>query len=338
MLMRFFNIFLFVFISNFTNAQTKYILGLSKTDHKMVVLDYNSLEILSKIPVGEDPHEVVTSDNGSIAYVANTINGTAHEINVIDLKNLKPIKNIDTRPLYGSHGLVYSHDKLWFTAQGSKAVGRYDVKEDKLEWSMGTGQNITHLLYVNPDSEHFYTTNVDSGTVSVFDHVLLQPTVPPTGVLPPNAKPRWDWIQTLINVGKGAEGFDVSQDGKELWTARPDGHLIIVDLEKREVKTDIDTKVLGLHRLKFTPDGKYVCIVSVKTGELLFYDVKTRKEIKKINAGQGAAMFMDKEKNRLFMSCTPNNSVSVIDLNKMEVVKKIDIGGRPDGITMAVVK
>ena len=304
----------------------------------MVVLDYNTLNIITKIPVGEDPHEVVTSSDGSIAYVANTVNGTAHEINVIDLKNFKPIKNIDTRPLYGSHGLAYLNDKLWFTAQGSKAVGRYDVKEGRLDWAMGTGQNVTHLLYVTPDSEHLYTTNVESGTVSIFDNVLLQPTVPPTGVLPPNAKPRWDWIQTLVPVGKGAEGFDVSSDEKELWTVRPDGHIVIVDLEKREIISDIDIKVLGLHRLKFTPDGKYVCIVSVKTGELLFYDSKTRKEVKKINAGQGAAMLMDKEKNRLFMSCTPNNSVSVIDLKSMEVIQKLDIGGRPDGLTIADVQ
>ena len=203
---------------------------------------------------------------------------------------------------------------------------------------MGTGQNTTHLLYLTPDSEHFYTTNIDSGTVSIFDHVLLQPTVPPTGILPPNAKPRWDWVQTLITVGKGAEGFDVSPDGKELWTARPDGTIIIIDLEKRKIIQEINTSVLGLHRMKFTPDGKYVCIVSVKTGELLFYDSKTRKMIKKINSGQGAAMLMDKEKNRLFISCTPNNSVSVIDLKTMEVIQKLDIGGRPDGLTVAEIQ
>ncbi|MFC3161288.1 hypothetical protein SAMN05443633_101363 [Chryseobacterium arachidis] len=73
--MRFFTAFLFILISNFTFSQAKYILGLSKTDHKMVVLDYNSLEIISRIPVGEDPHEVVTSDDGSVAYVANTVGG-----------------------------------------------------------------------------------------------------------------------------------------------------------------------------------------------------------------------------------------------------------------------
>lgn len=331
------SVLVLIFVSQLAFAQ-KYILALSKTDKKMVVLNYETLEIITKISVGEDPHEVVTSPDRAFAYVANTLNGTAHEINIIDLKALKPLKSIDTRPLYGSHGLVYLNDKLWFTAQGSKAVGRYDAKENILEWSMGTGQNTTHLLYVTPDAEHFYTTNIDSGTVSIFDHVLLQPTVPPTGVLPPNAKPRWDWVQTLIPVGKGAEGFDVSSDGKELWTVKPDGSIAIINLETRKVVQKIDTKVLGLHRLKFTPDGKYVCIVSVKTGELLFYDYKTHQEMKRINAGQGAAMLMDKDKNRLFISCTPNNFVTVVDLKTMEVIQKLDIGGRPDGLTIAEVK
>lgn len=333
--MKNFSVLFLISVASLISAQKRYILALSKTDKKMVVLDYNNLEIITKIPVGEDPHEVVTSTDGKTAYIANTINGTSHEINVIDLKTFKPLKNIDTRPLYGPHGLAFLNAKLWFTTQGSKAVGRYDTKDNLLEWSMGTGQNTTHLLYVTPDSEHFYTTNIDSGTISIFDHVLLRPTVPPTGVLPPNAKPRWDWIQTLIPVGKGAEGFDVSPDGKKLWTARPDGTIIIIDLEKRKVIEEINSSVLGLHRMKFTPDGKYVCIVSVKTGELLFYDAKIRKMIKKINSGQGAAMLMDEGKNRLFISCTPNNLVSVIDLKTMEIIQKLDIGGRPDGLTIA---
>lgn len=52
----------------------------------MVVLYYNSLKVMAKIPAGEDPHEVVASGDGSAASIANTVNGTAHEINVIDLK------------------------------------------------------------------------------------------------------------------------------------------------------------------------------------------------------------------------------------------------------------
>ena len=57
-----------------------------KTDKTLVVLDYNSLKVMAKIPAGEDPHEVVASGDGSAASIANMVNRTAHEINVIDLK------------------------------------------------------------------------------------------------------------------------------------------------------------------------------------------------------------------------------------------------------------
>ena len=47
---------------------------------------------MAKISVDEDLHEVMASGDGSAASIANTVNGTAHEINVIDLKNLNPEK------------------------------------------------------------------------------------------------------------------------------------------------------------------------------------------------------------------------------------------------------
>ena len=44
---------------------------------------------------------------------------------------------------------------------------------------------------------------------------------PPPGAMPPppDAEPRTDWNETVIAVGKGDEGFDVSPNGRELWTA-----------------------------------------------------------------------------------------------------------------------
>jgi DNA-binding beta-propeller fold protein YncE len=260
------------------------------------------------------------------------MNGNGHEIDVLDLKSLKPQKVIDTKPFYIPHGLAYQKDKLWFTAQGSKSVAIYNTKEDQIKQVFGTGQDFTHLLYVTPDGRRFYTTNVESGTVSIYHIEDLPPYMRPTGVLPANAKPRLEWRQTLVNVGVGSEGFDVSADGKELWTARPDGHIVVVDLDKKTVKADIDAKVLGLHRLKITPDGKTVCIVSVKTGDLLYYNRKSHQLEQRDHVGQGAGIFMDKESNRMFISCTPNSYVVVIDLATREEIKRLNIG-RPDGIT-----
>lgn len=320
-------------------AQSKnYILILSKAEKKMVVLDYQTLDSITSIPVGEDPHEIELSTDQHTAYVSNAVTaGTGHIINVINLQTLQPVKDIDTKPFYVPHGMVYRADTLWFTAQGSKCVVVYSLAENKPVQVLGTGQDFTHLIYMVPNQHRFYTTNVESGTVSIYEEKALPPYMPPTGVLPANARPRLEWRQSLVNVGYGAEGFDVSADGKELWTARPDGHIIIVDLESEKVKADIDTKVPGLHRLKFTPDGKSVAVVSVKTGDLLFYNAQLHQLEKRMNIGQGAGIYMDKESNRMFVACTPNNYVVVMDLHIRKEIKRINIG-RPDGINAAMVK
>ncbi|WP_222167167.1 YncE family protein [Edaphocola aurantiacus] len=311
----------------------EYILVLSKTEGKMVVLDYNALDSITAVSVGPDPHEVVTSADGSRAFISvPQMNAAGHEIDIVDLKTLKLLHKVDTRPFYIPHGLVYRNGILWFTAQGSKAVVQYDVQADRMINVFGTGQDFTHLLYLSTDEKQFYTTNVESGTVSIFDWQTLPPYMPPTGKLPAGATERQEWRQTLVPTGLGSEGFDVLESAQELWTARPDGHVIVVDLLQKKIKKDINTGVEGLHRLRITPDGKTVCIVSVKTGDLLYYDRATGKFLESRNIGQGAGIYMDKGRNRMFISCTPNNYVVVIDLNTRKEITRIPIG-KPDGIT-----
>src|SRR4029077_7600662 len=128
-----------------------------------------------------------------------------------------------------------------FTAEGAKVVARYDEATNAIDWIMGTGQNRTHMLYVTPDQKRVYTTNVSSATVSILEQATLpmgpppgQPGQrPPGGAAPPPGAggPRTDWSETVIPVGRGAEGFDVAPDGRELWTANAqDGTLSIIDL------------------------------------------------------------------------------------------------------------
>ena len=192
------------------------------------------------------------------------------------------------------------------------------------------------MLHVTPDAKRFYTTNGGSGTVSVFEELLLPPTMPPTGVLPAGAKPRLDWVQTLVPVGQGAEGFDVSPDGGELWTATPEGVLSIVDLANKKVAATVNLALPGAHRLAFTPDGRRVLLVSVRTGELVVYDAASRREVKRLTVGCGATMLMDPVSNRAFVSCTPDNYIAVVDLKTLTVAGRLDGGGRPDGLAWAV--
>jgi YVTN family beta-propeller protein len=210
---------------------------------------------------------------------------------------------------------------------------------------MGTGQNRTHMIYVTPDQKQVYTTNVASATVSILEKVALPPMGPPPGMRPPAGaqpppggnQPRMDWNQTVIPVGKGDEGFDVSPDGAELWTANAgDGTLSVIDLKTRKVAATLDAKTFGANRLKFSLDGKLVLISSLGSGDLVVYDAASRKEFKRVHIGHGAAgILMDPGGSRAFVACGPDNYLAVIDLKTLEVTGHIDVGGEPDGLAWA---
>lgn len=315
-----------------TPART--LLALSKGDHILAIIDPGTLKIIARVPVGSDPHEVVASADGKTAYVSIYGGGSLHELSVIDLVGQKALPGIDTRPLMGPHGLMFANGKVWFTAEGSKAVGSYDPVTGKFDWVMGTGQNRTHMIYVTPDGKKVYTTNVSSATVSILADSLIKSNPFPNGFTPP---PHRDWIQTVIPVAKGSEGFDVSPDGKELWTAgADDGVLSVINIASKKLVDNIDAKAVGANRLKFTPDGKLVLVTSLRTGDLFIYDAKTHKEIKRLSTGHGAAgILVDDDGSRAFIGCTGDNYVAVIDLKTLEVSGHIDIKGA-DGLGWAI--
>jgi DNA-binding beta-propeller fold protein YncE len=317
------------------------LLALSKADHTLALVDAHSLKVIARIPVGIDPHEVIASPDGKTAYVSVYGGGRLHEIDVIDLVAQKPLPIIDTRPLFGPHGLAFANGKLWFTAEGSKAIGEYDPSSSQLDWSMGTAQDRTHMIYVSDNGSPIFLTNVTSGTVSVLENKpVLYTGAQASSANSPGGVPISGWTQTVIPVTQGIEGFDVSPDGKELWTAAAgDGSIAVIALENKKVASSIDAKILGANRLKFTPDGKRALISSLRTGDLFIYDVDSRKEIKHLSLGRGAAgILVDADGTRAFVGCSADGYVAVVDLKKLEVVNHVDVGGTPDGLAWATIE
>lgn len=341
----------FLFVSLVVTAQStpqRSLLALSKHDHTLAIVDPATLQVIARAPVGPDPHEVIASSDGKTAYVSIYGGGRYHALSVIDLAAQKALPDIDTGALNGPHGLTFVGGKLWFTAEGAKAIARFDPATARIDWIMGTGQNRTHMIYVTADEKQIYTTNVSSGTVTLLEKVALPPMGPPPGMRPPPGampppppgpgQPRMDWNETVIPVGKGDEGFDVSPDGSELWTANAqDGTLSIVDLAARKVTATLDANVSSANRLKFTPDGKFILISCLGKGDLVIYDAASHKEFKRVPIGHGAAgILMDPDGNRAFVACTPDNYIAVVNLKSFEVTGHLDVGGEPDGLAWAV--
>jgi YVTN family beta-propeller protein len=306
------------------------LLILSKRDHTLAIVDPSSLKVLARAPVGEDPHEVIASADGRTAYVSNYGGGSLHTLAVIDLVEGKAKTAIELGPLHGPHGLTFVGGRTWFTAEGSKAIGRFDPGTQRVDWLLGTGQDRTHMIWVSEDEKRIVTSNVASGTMSLMELVVRRPG--PGG--PPGPPRPPDWQETVVKVGSGAEGFDVLNNGSTIWVANAqDGTVSVVDFASKAVTETLALDVKGANRLKFTQDGRTALIATLSGPDLVFVDVATRKVIKRLKIGTGAAgIVMEPGGKRAFVACSPDNYVAVIDLKTMEVAGKIDAGGEPDGM------
>ena len=47
------------------------LLVLAKHDQTLAIVDPSSLKVIARVPVGKDPHEVIASTDGKVAYVSN---------------------------------------------------------------------------------------------------------------------------------------------------------------------------------------------------------------------------------------------------------------------------
>jgi YVTN family beta-propeller protein len=140
----------------------------------------------------------------------------------------------------------------------------------------------------------------------------------------------------------GTEGFDVSPDGKELWSAASQGGTVsIIDVAAKKLIQTLHAQVTRANRLKFTPDGKYV-FVSMLAGngdDVAIFDAATRQEVKRLRIGHGAGgILMQPDGSRAYVACAPDNYVAVVDLKTLKVTGRINTDRGPDGMAWAVRK
>src|SRR5215471_19294040 len=287
------------------------LLALSKRGHTLAIVDPASWKVLARVPVGNDPHEVIASSDGKTAYVSNYGGGAFNTLAVVDLVSQKAFQQIDLGPLRGPHGLAFAGGKVWFTAEAAKALGSYDPAKQKVDFILGTGQDRTHMIFVSEDQKRIVTTNVSSGTVSIIDKSPppVPPQAPPNnaqGTPPPGpmGPGGGDWEETVVRVGNGPEGFDVSPDGKEIWVANAqDGTISIINSASKTVTDTLNANVQSANRLKFTPDGARVFVAGLRMESVGVFDALTHKELKEIKVGHGAAgIQMQPDGSRVFIA------------------------------------
>jgi YVTN family beta-propeller protein len=142
------------------------------------------------------------------------------------------------------------------------------------------------------------------------------------------------WRQTLVSVGRGPEGFDLSPDGKEIWTAHMnDGGVSVIDVATKKVVRTFDLGARGPNRLKFTTDGKLALISEIGGGGLIIVDTASGTVKKRLSLGRGASgILVPPDGSHAYVALTGSNAVAVIDLKTLEETNRFNTGPGPDGM------
>jgi YVTN family beta-propeller protein len=296
------------------------LLVLNKEEATLSIVDPSTLKVVWHATTGEGPHEVAASADGKLAFVGNYGGKTpGSTISVIDLIGQKEIRRVDLGALRRPHGMFFADGKVYFTAEVNKIIGRYDPAANLVDWLLGTGQNTTHMVMINKNLSKLFTANIGSDSIGIFERVGDA-----------------GWNQTVVPVGKGPEGFDVSPDGAQIWAAHSrDGGVSIIDIA---TKKQIETLQVGTkrsNRLKFTPDGKLVLISDLDGGELVVLDASTKREIKRMKLGHSPeGILITPDGSRAYVAVNGDNWVAVVDLKTLEVMGRISTNS-PDGMAWA---
>lgn len=124
------------------------------------------------------------------------------------------------------------------TMQDSDQLALIDLDTMAVMRTYPTGGREGHMVRLSPDGARAYVTSRDAeGTLSV---IFLNEERAPV----------------VIETGRGAEGLDVTADGREVWVAnRSETSIAVVDTESFEVVATLDSRPFA-GRIEMGPDGR----------------------------------------------------------------------------------
>jgi YVTN family beta-propeller protein len=165
-----------------------------------------------------------------------------------------------------------------------------------------------------------YIPNVGDGTVSIINTSKLESV-------------------DTIKVGEAvSHGIATTPDGLKMYTGDLDnGKVFVYNVKTKELIKKLDTGK-RVHGIDITPNGKYVLLASGalevddKFNYIQIVDTRNDEVIKTIKSeGQSPAHIDFTKDSRLaFVSNVMSNDVSIIDINRGEIIDNIKVGIMPN--------
>jgi YVTN family beta-propeller protein len=291
-------------------------------EHSLLQVDPKSRKVVATTPVGVSGHEVVLSANEHFAYIpiySDAVLGDpgtdGRTIDVVDLRSRKMVSSIDLgRPLR-PHSAVFAPDGLLYvTAELGNAVEIVDTARSVVVGQIPTGKPQSHMLALTPDGKRGYTSNVDSGTVSVLD-------IPARKLL------------TIIPVAKRIQRIAVSPDGRWVFTCDWDApRVAIIDSKSNTVSRWVPIGGIPF-AARPTPDGRWLLVAesSGTQGKVEVIDLSKMTVSRSYDlAGQPFGFFI--HGGLAYMTCIVTGRIEVLNLKTWLMEAPIDLTPGVDGM------
>jgi YVTN family beta-propeller protein len=120
---------------------------LNKSDNTVSFVDPQTLKVLGTAPTGNGPHEAAASADGKRIYVANYGDQKpGSSLSIIDAGERKELTRFELPGLVRPHGIVEAGGNIYFTAEGSAAVARFNPTRNTEEglYRQHRGRNGDH--------------------------------------------------------------------------------------------------------------------------------------------------------------------------------------------------
>lgn len=202
---------------------------------------------IARVPIGPViPHEIAVSPNGELALTGEYGPDDRHgrHIVLMDVRTASIVARIDLGVDSRPHSVMFLPDgrRAVATMQDSDQLALVDLDARSVVRRYPTGGREGHMVRISPDGSRAYVTSRGAeGTLSViFLNEERAPVVIPTGL--------------------GAEGMDVTPDGREIWVAnRREETISVVDAASLEVVATLESRPFS-GRLAMSSDGHAIVL------------------------------------------------------------------------------
>lgn len=326
-----------VFFMLFALSQTAYSAKLTGTvvvvnqrSDTVTLVDLARMEAYKTVAVVGGPHEVAVSPGGKRAVVTNyyTAGGSPQKtLSLISLPDGATLKTIDLDKYSTPHDVQWVNEsQVVTTAEANKALLLVNVDSGDIERVFKTGQAGSHMLSLSQDQERLYSSNMGSGSVSVFEFKTGRKIKD-------------------IDTGDECEGVGVSPDGRWVWAGnRAEDTISIIDTESLEVVKTLASPGFP-YRVEYTPNGNYALLPHARSGTLVVGNVADQNIVKhialkltKVTSPSTAGVFPHPDNIHAFVTVRNDNSMLVINLETGETLARVEVGSSPDGVAYSAVR